>query len=268
MTATRSDGGSLNRVLVCVVVLAVWVPAPAAAQSGLDIMKRQRELQQVRDEEERQVLKLVSKSGATKERKLVRYTLTGPGDLDKILVRFQAPRDVENTALLTWESKDGNDDQWLYLPSVKKPKRIATSGKKNRFMGTDFAFEDLQPENLAVHAYALVAPERLDGVDCFVIDATPATERQAADSGYGRRRIWIRRDNHVTVKREFFDKQGRLEKVETHRGLVNITAGVWRANEIEMHDVQNGTRTLVTVEARIVNQGLKDAFFTEAELIR
>jgi hypothetical protein len=175
----------LNRVLLCVVALAVLAPASAAAQSGLDVMKRQRELQRVRDEEERQVLKLVSKSGAAKERRLVRYTLTGPGDLDKILVRFQAPRDVENTALLTWEAKDGNDDQWLYLPSVKKPKRIAASGKKNRFMGTDFAYEDLQPENLAVHAYALAAPETLDGVDCFVIDAEAEYEgRYAAAQRY------------------------------------------------------------------------------------
>ncbi|MGH7353487.1 MAG: outer membrane lipoprotein-sorting protein [Candidatus Rokuibacteriota bacterium] len=257
-----------KRVLLCAVALALFVPAPAVAQSGLDIMKRQRELQRVRDEEERQVLKLVSKSGASKERRLVRYTLTGSGDLDKILVRFQAPRDVENTALLTWEAKDGNDDQWLYLPSIKKPKRIAASGKKNRFMGTDFAFEDLRPENLTVHAYALTGSETLDGVDCFVIDATPSTERQAADSGYSRRKIWIRKDTHVTLKREFYDRQGRLEKVETHRKLVNQSGSVWRANEVEMSDVQNGTRTLVTVESRVINQGLKDDFFTEAELIR
>ena len=78
----------------------------------------------------RHVLRLVSSSGSAKERKLVRYTLTGPGDLDKILVRFQAPRDVENTALLTWEAKNGNDDQWLYLPSIKKPKRIAAAVRR------------------------------------------------------------------------------------------------------------------------------------------
>jgi len=105
-----------------------------------------------KDEEERQALKLVSKTGASKERKLVRWVLSGSGDLDKILVRFLAPRDVENTGLL----------------------------KKNRFMGTDFSYGD----------------------DCFVVDATPATERQAADSGYSRRRIWVRKDTHLTVKRE------------------------------------------------------------------
>src|SRR6185295_9872809 len=121
--------------------------------------RKERALHRVSDEEERQVLKLVSKTGAVKERRLVRWTLAGAGELDKILVRFLAPRDVENTALLTWEAKDGNDDQWLYLPAVKKPKRIAASGKKNRFMGTDYAYEDLRPESTSVNTYTLVGSE-------------------------------------------------------------------------------------------------------------
>jgi hypothetical protein len=252
--------------LLAVLVLAA--PAAAADPTAAEIMKRQRETHRVKDEEEHQALKLASKAGATKERKLVRYLLSGAGDLDKILVRFTAPRDVENTGLLTWEGKDGNDDQWLYLPTVKKPKRIAASGKKNRFMGTDFAYEDLRPENVAANTYAMIGTEVLDGVAYFVIDATPATERQASDSGYSRRRIWVRKDTLVTVKREYYDKAGKLEKVETHRKLVNVAGPVWRADEIEMQDVVNGTRTLITVESRAVNRGLKDDFFTETELIR
>jgi hypothetical protein len=249
-------------------MLSAVIGARAADPNAADIMKQQRQVHRVKDEEEHQALKLVSKAGATKERKLIRYLLSGAADLDKILVRFTAPRDVENTALLTWEGKDGADDQWLYLPTVKKPKRIAASGKKNRFMGTDFAYEDLRPENVAANRYEMVKSEALDGVECFVIDATPATERQAADSGYSRRRIWVRKDTLLTVKREYYDKQARLEKVETHRKLVNIGGAAWRADEIEMQDVVNGTRTLIVVESRAVNRGLKDDFFTETELIR
>jgi Outer membrane lipoprotein-sorting protein len=264
MTLHRPGHLAVTLLLFALLGLA----SPAAAQSGAEVMTKQRELQKVTDEEERQALKLVSRSGATKERKLVRWVLTGTGDLDKILVRFLAPRDVENTGLLTWEAKDGNDDQWLYLPAIRKPKRIAASGKKNRFMGTDFAYEDLRPEAVSVHRYLVVGSEAVDGADCWVVEATPATERQAGDSGYSKRRLWVRKDHHLTVKREYFDKQGKLEKVETHRKLVNVAGTVWRANEIEMHDVQQGTRTLVTVESRAVNRGLKDDFFTETELIR
>src|SRR5688500_6575102 len=99
--------GCCFAVSVIVVTLSLVAAVPAAAQTALEIMHKQRELQRVRDEEETQVLTLVSKAGATKVRKLMRWTLRGTGDQEKILVRFTAPRDVENTALLIWEAKDG-----------------------------------------------------------------------------------------------------------------------------------------------------------------
>ncbi len=254
--------------LVLLVPALVACPVAARAQSGLEIMQKERQLHRVRDEQERQLVKLVSKTGAVKERIVARYMLNGPDDLNKILVRFLAPRDVENTTLLTWEAKDGNDDQWLYLPATKKPKRIAASGKKNRFMGTDFSYEDLLPENLSLHRYTLVGRESVDGQECFVVEAVPATERQAADTAYSKRRIWIRTDNHAVSKREYYDHQGRLEKVETKRKLVNVKGSAWRADETEMHDVLQGTKTMLKIESRAVEGGLKDDFFTEAELTR
>jgi len=252
---------------LALLAVLVTVAVAAAAEPGLEIMQKQRELQRVRDEEETQTLKLVNKAGAVKERKLVRWVLRGAGDLEKILVRFTAPRDVENTGLLVWEAKDGNDDQWLYLPALKKPKRIAASGKKNRFMGTDFSFEDLQPEALALHTYTLAGSETVDGQECFVVEAVP-TGRRAADSGYGKRRLWIRKDNYATVKREYYDKQGVLEKVESLRKLASVKGTVWRPGEIEMQDVRNGTRTVLVIEGRTIDRGLKEDFFTEAELTR
>ena len=251
-----------------VIGLLTLDPGPAQAQSGLEIMKTQRDLHRARDSEETQLMQLVNRAGAVKERRIVWYTFTAPEDLSKILIRFLAPRDVENTALLTWEAKDGNDDQWLYLPAVKKAKRIASGSKKNRFMGTDFAFEDLRPENLALHTYARVATESVDGQACHVIEAVPATERQAADSGYSKRKLWIRTDNYYTVKREYYDKKGALEKVQTDRKLVQVQGTIWRAREVEMHDVQAGTRTVMQVEKRSLDTGLKEGFFTEAELTR
>lgn len=239
-----------------------------AAQSALEIMQRQRELQRVTDEEETWLMKLVNKDGATKERRIVSYALTGKHDLSKLLVRFLAPRDVENTGLLTWEAKNGNDDQWLYLPATKRVKRIPAAGKKNRFMGTNFAFEDLRPENLQLHAYTFVGSERVEGWDCFVIEAAPATEKLLADSGYSKRTLWIRKDNYFTAKSAYYDKKGRLEKIATARQLVNVIGTIWRADEVEMRDVREDTKTIVVVESRAINRGLKESLFTEAALIR
>src|SRR5437870_11604485 len=168
MSGRFSRGASFALVSgVLVLGLGLAHPPRASGQSGSEVRDRQRNLKRVKDEEERQRITLVSKGGATKDRTFIRWTLSGTGDLDKIMVRFVAPRDVENTGLLTWEAKDGNDDQWLYLPATKKPKRIAASGKKNRFMGSDFAFEDLRPESNTLNKYTLVASEPVDGQDCL-----------------------------------------------------------------------------------------------------
>lgn len=251
----------------CLVIIAT-AGAPALAQTGLEVMQKQRDLQRSRDEHEVVVMRLVSKTGDTKERGMSSYLRTGDDDRTKMLLRFVSPRDIENTGLLTWEGLRGDDDQWLYLPATGRAKRIPSSGKKNRFMGTDFSFEDLRPENLDLHQYTLVTSERLDGQDVFVIEAEPANSREAADSGYSKRKFWIRKDIYFTVKREFYDKKQRLEKVEVSRQLTNVAGTHWRANEIEMHDVQAGTRTIVLTQSRALDKGLKDTFFTEAELVR
>ena len=135
-------------------------------------------------------------------------------------------------------------------------------------MGTDFTYEDLRPESITVNTYTLAGTETVDGQDCFVIDSVPASEKLASDSGYSRRKLWVRKDNVAIVKREFYDKAGKLEKVETAKKLVNVKGTAWRADEVEMRDLQNGTKTIMLVEGRKVDQGLKDDFFTEFELTR
>ncbi len=240
----------------------------AHAQSGLDVMKKQKELLKTKDEQETQKMFLINAQGQKKERRIERYTKTGAGDLNKILIRFLSPRDVENTALLTWEKPGGDDDQWLYLPAVGKPKRVPSSGKKNRFMGTDFSYEDLRPEALDSYSYKLLGSEACDGKSCFVIEAVPRTDKEKQDSGYSRRKFWILKDNYYSVKREFYDTTGTLEKIERSTGLKNVGGSVWRADSIEMEDVKKRTKTILAVEDRKINQGLSDQIFTERELTK
>ena len=243
-------------------------PRWAVAQTAAEIMQTHRTRQATRDEEEHLLMRLVDKGGDVKQRKLVRYLLRGKDQLNKVLIRFSAPRDVEGTGMLTFEGPDGRDEQWLYLPTARKTRRIAASGKKNKFMGTEFASEDLLPEAVALNRYMLAAEQAVDGLPCWVVEAVPATERQAEDSGYSKRRLWVRKDAHAIVKREFYDKRGRLEKIQHDRKLVVVTGTVWRPREVEMVNERNGNRTILIVESRAVDKGLKEDLFTEAELLR
>jgi len=264
--AARLCGAVLVPALAAGLLTAA--PRVTSAQSALDVMKKEREVQRAKDEEETQSMKLVSKQGSTKQRRVTRWSLQGPDYHFKSMIRFLAPRDVENTGLLTWEGKDGKDDQWLYLPATRQAKRIAASGKKNRFMGTDFAYEDLRDENLDIHTYTLSGSEAVDGRECFVVEAVPATESQVGQTGYSKRKLWIRKDITYIVKREYYDKSGKLKKVQHDRKLIQVKGTIWRANEVEMDDVQDGTKTILTTEKRALDKGLKDSFFSVAELTR
>jgi hypothetical protein len=258
----------LAAVLAVASSLGPTTAATGDSRDGLEIMKKQRQLHQVADEHALIQMRLVSKLGREKHRTLSSYTRVTADDRHQVLLRFLAPPDIARTGLLVWETDDGEDDQWLYLPASRKVKRIPASGKKNRFMGTDFAHEDLRPEAIARHAYTLVRSEVADGEDTFVIEARPATPGHARDSGYSRRTLWIRKDSYVTVKIEYYDPVGRLLKTLTPRQYVNVSGAAQRANEMEMHDVQAGSRTFMRVERRTLNSGLTESFFTELELMR
>lgn len=242
--------------------------SPASGQTGLEVMKKAKELQKTQDERDIAKMTLIGPQGDKKERKVTRQTKTDKSDLNKTLIRFLSPRDVENTGLLTWEKKDGDDDQWLYLPATGKPRRIASSGKKNRFMGTDFSYEDLRPEPLDAYEYKLTGSEACDGKQCFVVEAVPKTDKEKHDSGYSKRKFWILKDIYLSVKREFYDHTGTLEKIERSSDFKSLGGTLWRVNTVEMEDVKKRTKTILTVEERKINQGLSDQLFTERELTK
>jgi uncharacterized protein len=262
---------AIKAPMVLVVAFSVAIfshPLRATEPSGLEIMETQRRLHLLKDEEELRLMIMVDDSGQERRRKLAGYMITPGNDQYKLLLRFRSPRDVRNTSLLVWENETGDADQWFYLPAFRRVKRIPTSGKKNRFMGTDFAYEDLRREAIKLNDYVLVGSETLDGQESFVVEAKPATATAADNSGYSKRKFWIHKEFFTTLRQEYYDKAGRLWKVLTNREFVNVSGTVWAPNEIEMHDVQGGTKTIVIIENRKANQGLNPRFFTEVELRR
>ena len=141
MKGCTIHGPWIWNISVAIFLVVLFNSPPLRAESGRKIVEKSRELHTVSNEEEILRVTIVNKAGDLKRRKIVWYSTTDPDYMSKILIRFLAPRDVEGTGLLVWEAKGGNDDQWLYLPAARKVKRIPASGKKNRFMGTDFAYE-------------------------------------------------------------------------------------------------------------------------------
>lgn len=261
----------LKVLSACLMALGIYLPGYSAGLAetltGRGIMEKQRQLHHLEDEQERRVMVMVDAAGRERTRELSGYVMTAGQDQYRLLLRFHSPRDVRNTGLLVWENDTGDADQWLYLPALRRVKRIPTSGKKNRFMGTDFAYEDLRREAFKLQEYELVGSEKLDGHDTYVVEARPKTDA-AEDSGYSKRQFWIDKEHFTTRRIEYYDKEGQLWKVQDNRDFVNLVDTAWAPDEVEMRDVQNDTKTIVRIEERKVNQGLSPRLFTEVELRR
>lgn len=241
-------------------VLAFFCLPLFADETGLDIMKKKKERHRLPYETEAVTMILKDQAGREKQRAVTIYSLEGEDGLHKAMIKFTEPEDVRNVGLLTWEQKDQDDDQWLYLPDLKRSKRIVAGGKKNAFMGTDLAYEDLRAENLDVHTYNLTGSQTLDGKDCYVIEAVPATEKEQQESGYDKRVLYVRKDILVPVKTEFYSR-GRLLKVAIAKGLAPVRDPVWRVQELVMEDVERRTSTTMRADSRSI-EPIDASFFT------
>ena len=139
---------------------------------------------------------LKNANGDTSIRKMRSKTLEVKGDGDKGLTIFDKPADVKGTAFLSFTHILESDDQWLYLPALKRVKRISSKNKSGPFMGSEFAFEDLSSREVEKYSYLYVKDETIDGEDAFVIEARPNYKY----SGYTRSLVWISKEKYQPLK--------------------------------------------------------------------
>ncbi len=186
------------------------------------------------------------------------------GDGDKTLIVFDEPRDVKGTALLTFSHKTKDDDQWLYLPALKRVKRIASRNKSGPFMGSEFAYEDLASQEIEKYTYKYIRDDELDGTPVFVIERYPVSKY----SGYKRQVVWIDKERYIPLKIEFYDRKNSLLKTLTFKGYRQYLDRYWRADEMFMQNHQTGKSTLLTWKEYRFRTGLKDSDFTRNSLKR
>ncbi|WP_457676553.1 outer membrane lipoprotein-sorting protein [Thiolapillus sp.] len=186
------------------------------------------------------------------------------GDGDKSLIVFDQPRDVKGTALLTFSHKVKDDDQWLYLPALKRVKRIASRNKSGPFMGSEFAFEDLASQEVEKYTYKFIRDDELDGIPVFLQERYPVSKY----SGYTRQLVWIDKERYIPLKIEFYDRKNALLKVLVFRGYKQYLDRYWRADEMFMDNKQTGKSTLLTWKDYRFRTGLKDSDFTRNSLKR
>lgn len=257
-----------GRTLMTLLVFLLFVPAVWAEPTGREIMQEQKNRHEV-DSEYTESVMILSDSRDNRERRLLKeYNKDFEDGQNRSLMVFLDPADIRGTALLTWDHENAPSDQWLYLPAQGRMQRIADSSKKSYFMGTDFTYEDLEPEELDNFVYEVLRNEEVDGHACWVIEAVPASEEQKRISGYSKRHLWIRHDNYVTVRIDFFDRRERVMKTQVAHDLENIRGDLWRARTTLMDNFSREHKTVIGVQNRRINQEIEDSVFTERFILR
>ncbi len=206
-------------------------------------------------------LTLKSKSGSERLRQ-VQIRSRDKDGLARTLVRFDSPADVAGTGFLVLEKKEGDDDQYLYLPALGKVKRISGSQRNQKFMGTDLTYADLEWRDLRRASLQRLADATVGKQPTYVIEARPHAEE---DSAYGKTITWIHKENFVPVKVQFFDKKLKLLKTLTVKRL-SKKDGRWVATETLIAD-ESGSQTLMQVLELSFGVKLGDDEFTERALV-
>ena len=208
---------------------------------------------------------LKNKHGQESIRKIRIRTLEVKGDGDKSLSIFDNPRDVKGTAFLTFSHKRKDDDQWLYLPALKRVKRISSRNKSGSFMGSEFAYEDISSQEVEKYTYKWIRDEMVDGRACFVAEFYPVDKK---NSGYTRQVNWIDKSEYRVWKVEYFDRKKSLFKTLTMKGYQKYLDRYWRADEMNMVNHQNGKSTRLEFSDYKFGAGLKDRDFSKNSLKR
>lgn len=252
-------------IIIILALLPFQLQAQSAEDKGLEIAKAARAYDSgFGDFTADMVMTLKNKSGETSTRFIRIRTLEVEGDGDKSLSIFDEPKDVKGTAMLTYTHGLEADDQWLYLPALKRVKRISSRNKSGPFMGSTFAFEDLGSQEVEKYSYTFLREEACGDWQCYVIERKPAYKH----SGYTRQVAWLDKEAYRIVKSEYYDRKKALLKTLTASDFLQFLDHYWRPGRMDMVNHQNGKSTLLEWKNYAFQTGLSDGDFRSQALKR
>ncbi len=208
---------------------------------------------------------LIDKHGAKRIRTMKKYAKDKGLDTQS-LIFFITPANVKNTAFLTYDYDDSSkdDDQWLYLPALKKTKRVASSDKSSSFMGSDFSYSDMTSPDINNYSYSIAKESEVRNQKVWIIERIPKTKKIIEETGYTKSYMFVRMDNFVVVRALHILKENGKKKYLDVKRLEEID-GILVASEIEMKTTKDKTtlhKTVLKLENVKFNQDLDDSFFS------
>jgi uncharacterized protein len=262
-------------VVQTLVVLALVLCAPdtamAASENAQALMEQSYEASRYETSISRATFMLKSASGQQRQRQTYGATKLMPGtDRNRRMIRFLAPADIKNTVTLLVEGHQGDDELWIYLPAIKKARRLANSNKKGSFAGTDLSYGDVLGQKPSEWRHQILRQEAIEGNACTVIESTPLTAQILNESGYSKRVSWIAQQSFVPLRVDYFDSAGAALKTLLNKNvkLVDPKKRKYQAMLVLVNNAQTGHSTTVTFETFEANTALAEDYFSHRYMER
>jgi len=241
--------------------LSLLAPSFLAAQDALSVMTAAKNRVTSDTISSRSRMVITARNGTTTERVIDQYSKDGPNGARTIVV-FQNPANVAGTRFLTMDNASGGTDQWIFLPSLGRVRRIASSESGGNFMGTDFSYDDISSmdRDVSLDTHSILREETLNGRLCYVIQSVPRTSYQ-----YSKTISWIDKENYQIYKSEMYNQRNEIVKIMEMSDFRNIQGRI-TPMQTKVSTVSAGTSTTIYMDIMRYNDPIPESVFTTAYL--
>ncbi len=256
-----------KKIKFALILLFAPLPVLSFAQgkpTGLEIIQKVYDRAEGDDMQSELTMTLTNSRADQRVRKIKQF-IKDMGQVEKKIMFFLAPADVRNTSFMSWsyDKKGKDDDQWIYLPALRKVKRISSDSKSDYFMGSDFTYDDLGDRHPSDDTHKLLRQEKLNNEDCYVVESTPKDEEYM----YSKTISWVIKDKWIGLKKDFYDEDGEHLKTLTVKSWSKIK-GYWIVSESEMKNVRKNHTTNMKLQNIKIDSGIASNKFTERMMKR
>jgi len=258
---------SMAHLLECIVFLACLAFAPngLAEMSADEMMEKNFYVTKTKTLVSEEKMILETDQGQQRVRDIsTQSKLQADGRNLNLVVRFNSPADVQGTTFLQIQNEDRDDDMWIYLPALKKVRRLVSNNKRDSFVGSDFSYGDILTLRPSLFTHVLKGVETVEGAECFRVESVPREESMAGDIGYAHKTTWLRKDNLLEVQIHYFDEAGVLLKTQTtgEHKLLQSNPPRWIAMNRKMVNHETGHKTSILISKTDTEEPVKDEAFT------
>lgn len=253
--------------LLTVLLFIIIFYLPCAGQQNLtarQIMEKSREATLIDGLESISTLRIIDKRGRERIRKTAMASKSYPDGTEKRIIHFLSPADIKGTGMLIFDYENKDDAMWIYMPAIRKTRRIISKEKSTSFMGSEFSKADMSAPNLDDFTFKIKGETTMDNLPCYEIELKPKTEIIADDYGFSNKVITIDKKNFVLRKALYYNNFNELTKILIIKKVVLLDKEKhkYMATNMVMENKENGRRSIIIIEEMQYNPNVKEEFFT------